>query len=89
MCPEKADTGGLSWRGPAATVKSSVLWSEWASYDSGGEVEVEVKLWPTVSRPVHLFAWLPSGAHDQSFVFSMTIAGFLMKGALPEEKIGL
>jgi hypothetical protein len=33
------------------------------------EVEVEVKLRPTVSQPVYRGVELPSGAHDQIFVF--------------------
>jgi hypothetical protein len=32
---------------------------------------------------------LPSGAHDHIFVFSLTIAGFLMCGTLSEERTGL
>jgi hypothetical protein len=55
----------------------------------GTEVEVEVNLWPTVSRPVCLGVGIPSGAHDQIFVFCLTIAGFLMCGSLSDERIGL
>jgi hypothetical protein len=51
--------------------------------------EVEVKLRPTVSRPVYFGAGLPSGAHDQVFVFYLTIAGFLMWGTLSDERMGL
>jgi hypothetical protein len=50
------------------------------------EVEVEVNLRPTVSRPVCLGVGLPSGVHDQIFVFCLTIAGFLMCGALSDER---
>jgi hypothetical protein len=41
--------------------------------------EVELNLLPTVSRPVYLGVGLPS-AHDQIFVYCLTIAGFLMWG---------
>jgi hypothetical protein len=51
------------------------------------EVEVEVKLRPTISRPVFLPVGLPSGAHDQIFVFCLTIAGFLPWGALSDERM--
>jgi hypothetical protein len=76
-----------------------------ASYDSQGygggilvrlhtgqltlEVEVEVNLRPTVSRPVCLGAGLPCGAHDQIFVFCLIIAGFFMWGTLSDERTGL
>jgi hypothetical protein len=53
------------------------------------EVEIEVKLRPTVSRPVCLCVGLPSGAHDQIFVFFLTIAGFLMWDTLSDERMGL
>jgi hypothetical protein len=52
-------------------------------------VEAEVNTRPTVSRPVCLGAGLPSGAHDQIFVFFLTIAGFLMCGTLSDERTGL
>jgi hypothetical protein len=44
--------------------------------------EVEVKLWPIISRPVCLSVGLLSGAHDQICVFCLTIAGFLLWGTL-------
>jgi hypothetical protein len=53
------------------------------------EVEVEVNFRPTVRRPVYLGVGLPSGAHDQIFVFCLTIAGFLMCGTLSDERMGL
>jgi hypothetical protein len=49
-----------------------------------GDDEVEVNLRPTVSRPVCLGVGLPSGAHDQIFVFCLMIAGFLMCGTLSD-----
>jgi hypothetical protein len=49
----------------------------------------EVNLRPTVSRPVCLGVGLLSGAHDQSFVFCLTTAGFLMCGTLSDERTGL
>jgi hypothetical protein len=53
------------------------------------EVEVEVNLRPTVSRPVRPGVGLLSGAHDQIFVFCPTVAGFLMCGTLSDERTGL
>jgi hypothetical protein len=53
------------------------------------EVEVEVNLRPTASRPVCPGVGLPSGARDQIFVFCLTIAGFLVWGALSGERMGL
>jgi hypothetical protein len=50
------------------------------------EVEVEVNLRPTVSWPVCLSVRLPSEAHDQIFVFCLTIAGFLMWGTLSDNE---
>jgi hypothetical protein len=38
-------------------------------------------------RPVCLGVGPPSGAHDQIFVFCLMIAGFLMKGALSDERV--
>jgi hypothetical protein len=37
------------------------------------QVEAEVKLQLTVSRPAYLGVGLPSGAHDQIFVFCLAI----------------
>jgi hypothetical protein len=51
--------------------------------------EVEVNLRLTVSRPVCLGVGLPSGAHDQIFVFYLTIVGFLMWGTLSDERMDL
>jgi hypothetical protein len=51
--------------------------------------EVEVNLRRTVSWPVCLGVGLPSGAHDQIFVFCLTIAGFLTCGTLSDERMGL
>jgi hypothetical protein len=53
------------------------------------EEEVEVNLRPTVSQPVCLGVGLPSGAHDQIFVFCLKIAGFLMCGTLSDERMGM
>jgi hypothetical protein len=55
--------------------------NHWTTY-----VEVEVNLRPTVSLPVCLGVRLPSGAHDQIFVFCLTIVGFLLWSALSDEK---
>jgi hypothetical protein len=60
----------------------------WVSL-SEQEVEVEVNLRPTVNRPVCLGFGLPSGNHDQIFVFCLTIVGFLMCGTLSDERTGL
>jgi hypothetical protein len=51
--------------------------------------EVEVKLRPTYSRPVYPGVGFPSGTHDQIFFFCLTIVGFLMRGTLSDEKMGL
>jgi hypothetical protein len=53
------------------------------------EVEVEVNVRPTVSRPVCLGIGIPSGAHDQISFISLTIAGFLISSTLSEERTGL
>jgi hypothetical protein len=53
------------------------------------QVEVEVILRPTVSRPVYLGVGFPSGACAQIFLFCLTIAGFLMRGTLSDETMGL
>jgi hypothetical protein len=42
------------------------------------EVEVEVIVRPTVSRPVCLGVMIPSGSHALILVFCLTIAGFLL-----------
>jgi hypothetical protein len=71
-----------------------------ASYDLQGNdgglltslhtgLKVELNLRPTVSRPVCLGVGLPSGAHDHTFIFCLTIAGFLMLGTLSHERMGL
>jgi hypothetical protein len=52
-------------------------------------VEVEVKLRPTVSRPVCLGVGFPSGADDQIFFFNLTVADFLMWDTLSEERMVL
>jgi hypothetical protein len=52
------------------------------------QVQVYVNLRLTVSRPVCLGVGIPSAAHDQIFVFSLTIAGFLMRGTLSDERMG-
>jgi hypothetical protein len=41
----------------------------------------------SVTRPVCVGVRLSSGAHDQIFVFRLTIAGFLMWGTLSDERI--
>jgi hypothetical protein len=52
------------------------------------EVQVEVNLPSTLSRPVCLVGF-PIGAHDQIFFFSLTTAVLLMWGALSDEKTDL
>jgi hypothetical protein len=52
-------------------------------------LEVEVNLRPMVSRSVCLGVRLPSGAHDQIFVFCLMIAGLLLWGALSDERMDL
>jgi hypothetical protein len=68
-------------------IQEGGLWSEINSKTSA--VEVEVKLWWTISRPVCLGVRLPSGAQVQIFVLCLTIAGFLLWGALSDERMGL
>jgi hypothetical protein len=53
------------------------------------EVEAEASLRPTVSQLVYVGVGLPSVAHDQIFVFRLTVAGFLMWDALTDEGMGL
>jgi hypothetical protein len=48
-----------------------------------------LKLRPTVSRPVCLGVGLPSGTHDRISSPVLTIAGFLMCGALSDERMDL
>jgi hypothetical protein len=40
------------------------------------DVEVDVNLRQTVSRPISLGVGIPSGAYDQIFILCLTIAGF-------------
>jgi hypothetical protein len=58
-------------------------------FTSGVEVEVEIKLPPTDSRPFYPGLGLPSGAYDQIFVLCLTIEGFLLCSALSDERMGL
>jgi hypothetical protein len=76
-----------------------------ASYDSRGygrgilscidtritqtEVDVEVNLRPTDSPPVCLGIGLPSGAHDQIFLYCLTVADFFIWGTLSDERMSL
>jgi hypothetical protein len=55
----------LMWGRPLTRCRSVVF-----SFTSG---EVEVNLRPTASQPVCLGIGIPSGAHDQIFVFCLTI----------------
>jgi hypothetical protein len=50
------------------------------------QVEVEVNLRPTVSQPVCLGVGLTFGTHEEVFLFCLTIAGFLLWGALSDER---
>jgi hypothetical protein len=52
-------------------------------------VEVEVKLRPTVSRPVCFAVGLPSGTYDVMFVSCLTITDFLMWSILSDERMEL
>jgi hypothetical protein len=51
--------------------------------------EVEINLRKAVSRPVCLGVRFPSRAHDQILVSCLTIASFLVWGALSDERMGL
>jgi hypothetical protein len=53
------------------------------------EVNVEIKLLQTVSRPFCLCVGLPSVADDQTFVLCLIIAGFLTWSALSEDRMDL
>jgi hypothetical protein len=53
------------------------------------EVVVEINFRPMVSRAVYLRVGLPSGAHDNIFVFCLTVAGFSMWGVLSDQRMGL
>jgi hypothetical protein len=53
------------------------------------KAKVKFTLRPTASRPVCLGVGLPAGAHDQIFVFCLTITGFLLWVALSDERMGL
>jgi hypothetical protein len=57
--------------------------NRWSTHEV--EVEVEVKLWPTVSLRVEL----PSVTHDKIFLFCRTISGFSTRDALSDERMGL
>jgi hypothetical protein len=50
---------------------------------------VEVKLRPTIIRPVYRGVGLPPGTQDQIFFTALIIAGFLMWGALSDGKMDL
>jgi hypothetical protein len=52
------------------------------------EVEIEVNLRPTVSRPVCLVVGLPFGDYDQIFVSYLTIAFFAEEDIWTEEVLG-
>jgi hypothetical protein len=48
------------------------------------KVRVKFELWPMVNWPVCFGVRLPSGTHDQTSVFCLTVVGFLMWGSLPK-----
>jgi hypothetical protein len=64
---------------PLMTRRAKVEVFYLASTQDKGQVEVEVNLQPTVSRPVCLGAGIPSGSHDWISFNSLTI-GFLDMG---------
>jgi hypothetical protein len=47
---------------------------------------IEVRLGPTVNRPIHLGVGLPSGTHDH-ILFCIDNCGFLTCGALSDERM--
>jgi hypothetical protein len=53
------------------------------------QVQVQVILLSMVSQTVSLGVGPQTGAHDQSFVFHLTITSFLMWGTLSDERTGL
>jgi hypothetical protein len=53
------------------------------------DVDVEVNLQPTVSRPVCLGVRCPSGTRDQFFFLLQTVAGLLFCSALSDERTSL
>jgi hypothetical protein len=54
-------------------------------FSSGAVLQLKLSYDQQSVGQVCLCVGLPSGAHDQIFVFCLTIAGFLMWGALSEE----
>jgi hypothetical protein len=53
------------------------------------QIQFQVNLRPTVSRPVFIGVGNQRGPHDQILVFCLMITGFLMWGALFDERMGL
>jgi hypothetical protein len=56
---------------------------------TGFDVKAEVKMRPTVSRPVCLGVELSSGTLDQLVFFCLTIVGVLILDTLSGERMGL